>query len=114
MELRRLLTVCRALSAWNDAEALLHGDWADRTIVREAMNRFAQAPNLLPENPEGAFWFACALVNAGHVAAALPYFARVYAAQPVWRELTPAAGRRGAAAQTTRRCYGRWLMADER
>ena len=112
VELRRLLAVCRAYYAWNDAEALLRGEQVDETVVREAMNRFAQAPNLLPENPEGVFWFACALVNAGHLAAALPYFARVYAAQPVWRELTPRLGGVGllpADEQVLRRI----VMADE-
>ncbi|MBK8049525.1 MAG: hypothetical protein IPK16_21865 [Anaerolineales bacterium] len=43
----------------------------------------------MPHNPEGMFWFACTLVNAGQLAAALPYFGKVFAAQPVWCELVP-------------------------
>jgi len=89
VELRRLLKVCRAYYTWNDAEALLKAELLDETIVREAINHFAKAPDLMPNNPEGVFWFACALVNAGYAEAALPYFRKVFVAQPVWRELVP-------------------------
>ncbi len=88
-ELRRLLTVRRAYHAWNAAEALLTGDAVDAAQVTAAITTFDAAPDLMPENPEGVFWFGCALVNAGQVEAALPYFRRVYAVQPVWRELVP-------------------------
>lgn len=94
VELRRLLTVRRAYNDWNAAEALLAGDpveaaQVEAAQVEAASARFAAAPDLMPENPEGVFWFGCALVNAGALEAALPYFRRVYAVQPVWRELTP-------------------------
>lgn len=89
IELRRLLASCRAYYQWDEAEAMLRSETLDETLVREAMNHFAQAPDLLPYNPEGAFWFACALVNAGYTDAALPYFRKVFSAQPVWRELVP-------------------------
>jgi uncharacterized Ntn-hydrolase superfamily protein len=88
-ELRRLLTVCRTYYAWDAAEELLRGEMLDETRVREAMLRFSQAPNLMPGNAEGTFWFACALVNGGYLDAALPYFRRIFAAQPLWRELVP-------------------------
>jgi len=88
-ELRRLLTVRRAYNDWNTAEALLAGSGVDSEAIVAAVARFAVAPDLLPDNPEGAFWFGCALVNAGQVETALPYFRRVYTAQPVWRELVP-------------------------
>lgn len=89
VELRRLLTVHRASEGWNAAGELLRGDQIGATEAALAMARFAEAPDLMPTNPEGAFWFGCAIVNAGHVDAALPYFARVFAVQPAWRELTP-------------------------
>ena len=89
VELRRLLQVRRAYDAWNAAEALLSGDHVDAAQVAAAAARFDAAPDLMPENPEGVFWFGCALVNAGAIEAALPYFRRVYAAQPAWRELAP-------------------------
>jgi uncharacterized Ntn-hydrolase superfamily protein len=89
VELRRLLKVRRAYDAWNAAEALLAGDHVDAGQIAAAIARFAAAPDLMPDNAEGVFWFGCALVNAGAVEAALPYFQRVYAAQPAWRELTP-------------------------
>ena len=88
-ELRRLLTVRRAYADWNAAEAQLAGARVEPARVAAAVARFSAAPDLLPDNPEGAFWFACALVNAGQVETALPYFRRVYTAQPVWRELVP-------------------------
>lgn len=88
-ELRRLLTVRRAYADWNAAEAQLAGASVEPAQLAAAVARFSAAPDLLPGNPEGAFWFACALVNAGQIEAALPYFRRVYTAQPVWRELVP-------------------------
>lgn len=89
IELRRLLTACRAYYIWDEAEGLLRGEVLDETLVREAMNTFGRAPDMMPQNPEGVFWFACALVNAGYVDAALPYFRQVFREQPVWRELVP-------------------------
>lgn len=88
-DLRRLLRVARAYHGWNQAEALLQGGEAGEDKVRAAEALFAQAPDLMPENPEGLFWFACALTNAGYATAALPYFARVYEVQPAWRDLVP-------------------------
>jgi hypothetical protein len=38
---------------------------------------------------EMAFWHAVALVNMKRVDEALPLFARAFALQPGWRELTP-------------------------
>jgi uncharacterized Ntn-hydrolase superfamily protein len=87
VELRRLLAVHRAFEGLNQAQALLRGEGAGN--VAAAIARFTQAPDLMPENPEALFHFACALVNAGQVETSLPYFRRIYAAQPVWRELVP-------------------------
>ncbi|MFO7630997.1 MAG: DUF1028 domain-containing protein [Caldilinea sp.] len=88
-ELSRLLTLHHAYEGWNAAEAMVTGDGIDQDKVAAAVARFAETPDLMPENPEGVFWFACALVNAGQVAAALPYLHQVYLAHPVWRELVP-------------------------
>lgn len=87
VEVRRLLAVHRAFEELSHAQALLRGDGAGN--IAAAIARFAQAPDLMPENPEALFHFACALVNAGQVETALPYFRRIYTAQPVWRELVP-------------------------
>lgn len=89
VELRRLMTVHRANEGWNAAEALLKGDGSRAARLAAARQQFSVTPDLMPENPEGAFWFACALVNAGAVDAALPYLRKVYAVQPIWRELVP-------------------------
>jgi len=88
-ELRRLWTVRQAYDGWNAAELLLRDKEIGAADVALAMERFAAAPDLMPDNPEGAFWFGCALANAGQVEEALPYFRRVFVVQPVWRELTP-------------------------
>lgn len=95
VELRRLLSTARACQQWNAAEALLNGDSIDESRVRQAIATFQQAPNTMPANPEGVFWFACALVNAGYGETALPYFRQAFYAQPLWRELAarlPAVG----------------------
>lgn len=89
VELRRLLTVQRAYDGWNAAEALLQNKESSDENATLAAARFAESPDLMPDNPEGVFWFGCALVNAGQLEAALPYFRRVFAVQPVWRDLTP-------------------------
>jgi len=89
VELRRILNVRRAYHAWDQVEAALVGEDVGEAQVAAALAAFRAAPDLMPENPEGVFWFACALVNAGQVEAALPHFQQVYAVQPVWRELTP-------------------------
>ncbi|MBW7885949.1 MAG: DUF1028 domain-containing protein [Caldilineaceae bacterium] len=89
VELRRLLTVRRAYLQWNAAGAMLANGEVTAATVQAAKEAFAAAPDLMPENVEGVFWFACALANAGRVDDALPYFRRVYALQPVWRELVP-------------------------
>jgi uncharacterized Ntn-hydrolase superfamily protein len=89
VELRRLLAVQRAYDGWNAAEALLRDKERTDENVILAVARFAESPDLMPDNPEGVFWFGCALVNASQVEDALPYFQRVFAVQPVWRELTP-------------------------
>lgn len=102
IELRRLLQVRRAYADWNAAEALLAGDTVEAAQVATAVARFGAASDLLPDNPEGVFWFGCALVNAGQLEAALPYFRRVYAAQPVWRELVPRLAAAGLLPQVDR------------
>lgn len=89
VELRRILNVRRAYHAWDQVEAALVGEDVGEAQVAAALAAFRAAPDLMPENPEGVFWFACALVNAGQVAAALPHLQQVYAVQPVWRELVP-------------------------
>jgi uncharacterized Ntn-hydrolase superfamily protein len=89
VELRRILNVRRAYHAWDQVEAALVGEDVGEAQVAAALAAFRAAPDLMPENPEGVFWFACALVNAGQVEAALPHFQQVYAVQPVWRELVP-------------------------
>lgn len=88
-ELRRLLRVRRAYDGWDAAEALLQESDVTPEKIEAAKRRFAEAPDLMPDNPEGLFWFACALAKIGQMDAALPLLRRVYDVQPVWRELPP-------------------------
>ncbi|MCS6826175.1 MAG: DUF1028 domain-containing protein [Caldilinea sp.] len=89
VELRRLLRVRRAYDAWDAAEALLQESDVTPEKIEAAQRRFAEAPDLMPNNPEGLFWFACALAKVGQVDAALPLLRQVYEVQPIWRALLP-------------------------
>jgi hypothetical protein len=76
--------------------------------VAGALAAFRSAPDLMPENPEGVFWFASALVNAGQVEAArCPIFQQVYRCAARLAGVGAAHGRGGAAAGEMRRCWRR-------
>lgn len=94
-ELRRLLKVARAYRQWDRAYATLENTALEDERFRLAQEQFDQAPDLMPDNPEGLFWYAVNLVNAGRVDDALPLLQRVYEAQPVWRQLPGRLARAG-------------------
>lgn len=84
VELRRLLAVHRAYRHMNAGdEAIARGD------AEEARREYARAAELYPENLEIVYWQAVTLANAGLLEEALPIFARIFAADAHWRELTP-------------------------
>jgi uncharacterized Ntn-hydrolase superfamily protein len=82
-EMRRLLHVHRTYERMNAGdERFAEGD------VAGALEEYAAAATLLPENLEVRYWQADTMVGAGQVDESLPIFAEVFAADPRWRELT--------------------------
>jgi uncharacterized Ntn-hydrolase superfamily protein len=97
-ELRRLVTLQRAYNRMNAGDLAVEKKDND-TALRE----YSVAAALAGSTPgiaesriaEMLFWHAVALVNMQRVDEALPLFARAFALQPGWRELTPRLPRSG-------------------
>ncbi|HYN86207.1 MAG TPA: DUF1028 domain-containing protein [Pyrinomonadaceae bacterium] len=83
-ELRRLITLQRAYNHMNAGDAAV-----ERKDNAAALREYAAAERLVPGNLEMAYWHAVALVGMNRLEEALPVFARVFAADPSWRTLTP-------------------------
>jgi len=87
-ELRRILSIARSYRLSDEAEtALVTGSQNEETIADEYRRAFEMMPD--SSNPEIAYWQAVALTNSGKLDEALPIFAKVFAADPHWRDLTP-------------------------
>jgi len=84
IELRRLLNVHRAYDFMNEGDLAV-----ERGDVNAALKAYRAAETLFPENLEMQYWHAVSLVNVGKLADAMPIFARVFAKNKDWRELTP-------------------------
>ena len=91
-ELRRLVALQRAYNHMNAGDlAVEHKD------NEAALREYSAAADLASKTPgiaqtriaEMLYWHAVALVNMKRVDEALPLFARAFAMQPGWRELTP-------------------------
>ncbi|GIX16723.1 MAG: hypothetical protein KatS3mg119_0909 [Rhodothalassiaceae bacterium] len=83
-ELERLLTLARAYHEMDAGDAAMtRGDMA------AALEHYARAESLAPDNHEMVFWHAATLAANGRVEEALPLFAKAYAMWPKWRELVP-------------------------
>ncbi len=83
-ELRRLLRLHRAYDLMNQGdEAMADGDMA------LALERYAAAEGLIPDNDEFVFWHAVTLVVNERVADALPLFGRAFAMNPLWIPVVP-------------------------
>jgi uncharacterized Ntn-hydrolase superfamily protein len=82
-ELRRLLRVHRAYEHMNAGDvAVEHND------LELAMKEYGTAAELLPDNVEVQYWAAVTLATSGNLEKALPIFAKVFAADANWIELT--------------------------
>jgi uncharacterized Ntn-hydrolase superfamily protein len=92
-ELRRLLRIARAYKAATDGDNLLAAGQIDR-----ALESYRAASEILPDsatNGELIYWVAVTLADLGRIDEAIPLFARSFAEDASWRELTtrlPAAG----------------------
>ncbi|MDZ7291697.1 MAG: DUF1028 domain-containing protein [candidate division KSB1 bacterium] len=83
-ELRRLVNVHRAYQHMNAGDlAVEHGDYA------KAMQEYAAAKAMMPDNLEMIYWHAVNLVNIGKLEESLPLFKKIFAGDPNWAELTP-------------------------
>ena len=97
-ELRRLVSVQRAYNHMNAGDlAVEHKD--NEAALREysAAAKIAEStPGIPPSrHAEMLYWHAVALVNMDRLNEALPLFARSFAIQPSWRDLTPRLAKAG-------------------
>ncbi len=83
-ELRRLVKVHRAYEHMNHGDELLAAD-----DVAGALEAYATAAEMYPENAEIRYWQAVTLTGAGRVDEALPIFREVFAREERWLTLTP-------------------------
>lgn len=84
VELRRLLRVHRAYQHMNRGDERMAAE-----DVAGALEAYAAAAGLYPENQEIRYWQAVTMAGSGQLEGALPIFAEVFAAEPRWRTLTP-------------------------
>ncbi|MDZ7613623.1 MAG: DUF1028 domain-containing protein [Flavobacteriaceae bacterium] len=82
-ELERLLRVHRAYDFMNKGDlAIEQGD------MKNAMEAYAEAQKLFPENLEMKYWTAVTMANNGQLEKSLPVFKEIFTTDPNWRELT--------------------------
>ncbi len=97
-ELRRLVALQRAYNHMNAGDlATEHNDNEGALREYAAAEKIAATTPGIPQSryAEMIFWHAVALVNMKRVDEALPLFARAFAMEPGWRELTPRLPRSG-------------------
>ena len=91
-ELRRLVALQRAYNHMNAGDlATEHNDNEGALREYAAAETIASTTEGVPKSryAEMIYWHAVALVNMKRVDEALPLFARAFAMEPGWRELTP-------------------------
>lgn len=89
-ELKRLLRLHRAYELMNGGdEAVADGD------MKLALERYAEAESMFPDNDEFVFWHGVTLVTNGRVDQALPLFSRAFRMNPAWMLLVPRLADRG-------------------
>ncbi len=92
MELRRLVALQRAYNHMNAGDlAVEHKDHERALREYSAAEEIAAktAGIARSRHAEMIYWHAVALVNMNRLDEALPLFARAFAMEPSWRELTP-------------------------
>jgi uncharacterized Ntn-hydrolase superfamily protein len=91
-ELRRLVALQRAYNHMNAGDlAVEHKDHEAALREYSAAETIASSTPGIPQSrhAEMIYWHAVALANMQRVDEALPLFARAFALEPSWRELTP-------------------------
>ncbi|HEX7152633.1 MAG TPA: DUF1028 domain-containing protein [Thermoanaerobaculia bacterium] len=98
VELRRLVMLQRAYNHMNAGDlAVEHKDHEAALREYSAAEKIASTTSGIPPSrlAEMIYWHAVALVNMQRVDESLPLFARAFAMEPSWRELTPRLPRSG-------------------
>ena len=83
-ELKRLINVHRAFEHMNKGDEYFSNDDAAK-----ALEEYAKAGVLLPNNLEVMYWQAITMVGAGQIEKALPIFKEVFTKDRNWYTLTP-------------------------
>lgn len=83
-ELRRLLGVHTAYQYMNQGDVAV-----EQNQMELAMEMYARAQELQPQNEEMVYWTAVTLVNTGQWEKALPLFQQVFRKKSDWKTLTP-------------------------
>jgi uncharacterized Ntn-hydrolase superfamily protein len=89
-ELRRLVGIHRAYERMDEGDRQMAVN-----NLAGALEAYAAAAALLPDNPEVKYWAAVTMITAGREKEALAYFKDVFAREPKWVEVTrrlPASG----------------------
>lgn len=97
-ELRRLVALQRAYNHMNAGDlATEHNDNEGALREYSAAEQIAATTAGIPQSryAEMIYWHAVALVNMKRVDEAIPLFAKAFAMEPGWRELTPRLSRAG-------------------
>lgn len=83
-EISRLLKIHRGYAMMNEGDlAVEAGD------LKGADYFYGEAQRILQDNLEAEYWHAVALVNSGHLEAAMPLFGKIFYADENWRTLIP-------------------------
>lgn len=83
-ELRRLVRIQRAYLHMNAGDAAM-----EERDFDTALAEYSAAEEFAPEIIEITFWHAVTLVTVGRLEESLPLFRKVFAKEPIWRELVP-------------------------
>ncbi len=82
-ELARLLKVHRAYEYMNKGDLAV-----EKGEIEAAMQAYATAENMFPQNAEMKYWHAVTLANIGKLEEALPLFKEVFRDKQDWKALT--------------------------
>jgi len=83
-ELRRLVTIQRAYLHMNAGDKAMEEDDFER-----AAREYSAAEELAPQIIEITFWRAVTLATIDRIDESIPLFKKVFAQEPIWRELVP-------------------------
>jgi len=81
-ELRRIYNVKRAYDYMNEGDVAMEQD-----SMGKALDLYAQALELYPDNPEVKFWTAVTLTLADQLETALPLYREAFKASDNWKEV---------------------------